>query len=63
MRYEEGRFVPLTILVSKSNNPDKYIDINNKKVVFKIVNYRYRVGKELRKILFMQINYSTSNID
>ena len=52
MRYEEGRFVPLTILVSKSNNPDKYIDINNKKVVSKLLITDIESGKEPENIVY-----------
>lgn len=52
IRYENGRFIPLTILISKSSNPDKYVDIKNQKVVSRLLITDIESGDEIENIIY-----------
>lgn len=52
IRYEDGRFIPLTILISKSSNPDKYVDIKNQKVVSRLLITDIESGDEIENIIY-----------
>ena len=51
VRFEDGRFIPLTILISKASNPDKYIT-SNKKIVSKLLITDIDNGQIIENILY-----------
>lgn len=51
IRFESGCFVPLTILVSKASNPDKYIS-TNKKIVSRLLITDISNGQVVEDIVY-----------
>lgn len=53
IRFADGRFIPLTILISKSSNPDKYVS-TNKRIVSRLLITDIHSGQMIEDIIYSE---------